>query len=57
MKNKKLRWCFGLKDGLSIVEPNERLGKSYLAEAKSSLERAENNRRTILHESRQRRAG
>ncbi len=39
----KLKWCFGLKDGLRIVEPNERLAKSYLAEAKSSLERAEKN--------------
>jgi len=43
MHNKKLKWCFGLKDGLRIVEPNERLSKSYLSEAKSSLERAEKN--------------
>ncbi len=43
MQNKKLRWCFGLKDGLRVVEPNERLSKSYLVEAKSSLERAEKN--------------
>ena len=43
MQNKKLKWCFGLKDGLRIVEPNERLAKSYLVEAKSSLERAEKN--------------
>ena len=43
MENKKLRWCFGLKDGLKIVEPNEGLAKSYLEEAKSSLERAEKN--------------
>ena len=39
--NKKLRWCFKLKDGLKIVEPNERLSKSYLEQAKSSLLRAE----------------
>ena len=38
---KKLRWCFRLKDGLKIVEPNERLSKSYLEQAKSSLLRAE----------------
>ena len=43
MENKKLKWCFGLKDGLRIVEPNERLSKSYIEEAKSSLERAEKN--------------
>lgn len=37
----RLRWCFKLKDGLRIVEPNERLSKSYLEQAKSSLLRAE----------------
>lgn len=37
----KLKWCFKIKDGLQIVEPNERLSKSYLEEAKSSLARAE----------------
>ena len=37
----KLSWCFRLKDGLKIVEPNERLSKSYLEQAKSSLLRAE----------------
>src|SRR3989344_6995079 len=41
METKKLRWCFKLKDGLKIVEPNERLSKSYLEQAKSSLLRAE----------------
>ncbi len=40
---KKLKWCFKIKDGLQIVEPNERLSKSYLDEAKSSLARAEKN--------------
>ena len=41
MENKKLTWCFKLKDGLKIAEPNERLSKSYLEQAKSSLLRAE----------------
>ena len=41
MEDKKLGWCFRLKDGLKIVEPNERLSKSYLEQAKSSLLRAE----------------
>ena len=41
MKDKQLEWCFKLKDGLRLVEPNERLSKSYLDEAKSSLLRAE----------------
>ena len=41
MANKRLEWCFKLKDGLRIVEPNERLSKSYLEQAKSSLLRAE----------------
>lgn len=40
MENKKLKWCFKIKDGLKIVEPNERLSKSYLDQAKSSLLRA-----------------
>jgi len=40
MENRKLRWCFKIKDGLKIVEPNERLSKSYLEQAKSSLLRA-----------------
>ena len=41
MENKKLSWCFKLKDGLRVVEPNERLSKSYLEQAKSSLLKAE----------------
>lgn len=41
MENKKLSWCFKLKDGLKIVELNEILSKSYLEQAKSSLLRAE----------------
>src|SRR3989344_1840598 len=41
MENKVLSWCFKLKDGLKIVEPNERLSKSYIEQAKSSLLRAE----------------
>ena len=41
MENNKLKWCFNLKDGLRIAQPNERLAKSYLEQSKSSLERAE----------------
>ena len=41
MDNKKLAWCFKLKEGLKIAEPNGRLSKSYLEQAKSSLLRAE----------------
>ena len=41
MVNKELNWCFKLKDGLKIVGPDERLSKSYLEQAKSSLLRAE----------------
>ena len=41
MDNKKLGWCFRLKDGLRIVESNETLSRSYLEQAKSSLIRAE----------------
>ncbi len=40
MENKKLKWCFRIKDGLRIAEPNERLSRSYLEQAKSSLLRA-----------------
>ena len=36
----KLKWCFKIKDGIKIVDPNERLSKSYLEQAKSSLLRA-----------------
>ena len=43
MENKKLNWCFKIKDGIKIVEPNERLSKSYLEQAKASLLRAEKN--------------
>jgi len=39
----KLSWCFKIKDGLKIAEPNERLSKEYLEQAKSSLLRAEKN--------------
>lgn len=41
MENKQLKWCFKLKGGLRVVEPNERISKSYLEQAKSSLLRAE----------------
>lgn len=43
MENKQLKWCFNIRDGLRIVEPNELLSKSYLDQAKSSLLRAEEN--------------
>jgi len=41
MDSKKVKWCFSLKDGLKIKEPNERLSKSYLEQSKSSLLKAE----------------
>ena len=41
MENKQLKWCFKVKDGLKAIEPNERLSKLYLEQAKSSLLRAE----------------
>jgi uncharacterized protein (UPF0332 family) len=40
MINKKLKWCFKIKEGLRMVKPNERLSKSYLKQSKSSLLRA-----------------
>lgn len=40
MENKKLMWCFKIKDGLKVVQPNDRLSRSYLEQAKSSLLRA-----------------
>ncbi len=43
MAQNSLRWCFKLKDGLRVTEPNERLAKSYLEEAKLSLARAQKN--------------
>jgi len=41
--SKKLSWCLKIKEGLKVVESNERLSKSYLEEAKSSLSRANKN--------------
>ncbi len=41
METKKLKWCFKIKDGLRIIESNERLSKSYLQQAKASLLRAQ----------------
>ena len=43
MKNRKLRWCFSIKDGAQKEAPNEDLAKAYGVEAKSSLKRAEKN--------------
>lgn len=38
-----LKWCATLKDGPKIMAPDETLSKSYLAEARASLLRAEKN--------------
>jgi uncharacterized protein (UPF0332 family) len=43
MDNKKVLWCFKIKDGIKIVEPNERIAKTYLEQAKLSLLRAKKN--------------
>jgi len=43
METNKLKWCFKIKDGLRIIEPNERLAKSYLEQSKASLLRAKKN--------------
>src|SRR3990167_777515 len=40
---KKIKWCSKIKDGIKLEEPNDKLSKSYLTEAKSSLARAEKN--------------
>ena len=40
MESKRLRSCFKLKNGLKVVDPNERLSKSYIEQAKLSLLRA-----------------
>jgi len=36
----EIKWCFEVKGGLKITESNERLSRSYLEQAKSSLLRA-----------------
>ncbi len=41
--SEKLSWCFGIENGLKMIEPNKRLSKSYFERAKNSLERAEKN--------------
>jgi len=41
IKDSKFDWCFKIREGFKIVEPNERLSKSYLEQAKSSLLKAE----------------
>lgn len=43
MAEDKFKWCLKIKEGLKFAEPSERLAKSYLEEAKSSLKRAEKN--------------
>ena len=37
----RIKWCFSIKDGLKLVEPNSMLSKSYMEHSKSSLLRAE----------------
>ncbi len=32
-----LKWCCGIKDGLRLIEPNERIGLGYLKMAKEAL--------------------
>ncbi len=39
-KSKSLKWCFNLKDGLKLSEPNLLLSLSYMEQAKSSLLRS-----------------
>ena len=43
MQYKAIIWCFKIKDGLKIVEPNQILSKTYLEQAKSSMLRANKN--------------
>jgi len=38
---KQIKWCFKIKDGLKMQNPNDEISKSYLDLAKSSLKRAE----------------
>ena len=35
----KVNWCFSIKKGLSIIEPNMNLSQSYLDEAKKTISR------------------
>lgn len=43
MRQKSLKWCFGLRDGIKVMEPSERLSVSYSQEARASLIRAGRN--------------
>lgn len=43
MQNKAITWCFNIKEGLKIVEPNNNLSKVYLEQAKLSVIRANKN--------------
>ena len=38
----KIKWCFSLKNGLKIVEPNEEIALSYLGEAEKTLSKIKN---------------
>ena len=39
-KTKSIKWCFSLKDGLKLSEPNTLLSASYMEQAKLSLLRS-----------------
>ncbi len=43
MENKKLKWCFKIREGIRFSEPNKRISNSYIEQAKASLLRAEKN--------------
>lgn len=40
MRNRKLEWCFKIREGIKVLEPNQRLSRSYMEQVKSSLLRA-----------------
>lgn len=39
--NRKLKWCFKIKDGIKVLEPNKIISDSYIKLAKDTLKRAE----------------
>ena len=38
----KINWCFSVKNGLKVVEPNKEIALSYLGEAERTLSKIEN---------------
>lgn len=38
MRMDKIKWCFGLKNGLEIIEPNSNLAEEYLRKSEDALE-------------------